>query len=143
MNSLASNNNSFVHSGTVSGISGDSVFVSLEENIHCDSCRIKSACGISESKNKKIEIHSPLDSFSMNEEVQVVLKKSIGLKAVFWAYLFPFILMVGVLLVGSIFLSEWQAGLLSLVVLVPYYMVLKYLNSFFKRKFEISVLKLV
>ena len=142
MNSLVSDNTSFVHSGTVSRISGSSVFVALDKNVHCDSCRVKAACGISESKNKEVEITNPLDRFSINENVKVVLKKSTGFKAVFWAYLFPFILMMIFLVVGSQFLAEWQAGLLALVVLVPYYLLLKYLNSFFKKKFEVSVLKL-
>ncbi|MBT8261336.1 MAG: SoxR reducing system RseC family protein [Bacteroidia bacterium] len=143
MESLASNNNTFVHSGTVSRISGNSVFVSLDPNIHCDSCRAKSACGISDSKSKEIEITDPSASFTINEHVEVVINRALGLKAVFWAYLFPFILLTCVLVIASSFLPEWQAGLLALGILVPYYALLHYTKSFFKRKFKISVLKLV
>ena len=141
MESLASNNNTFIHSGTVSRLSGDSVFVSLDPNIHCDSCRAKSACGISESKSKEIEITDPNASFKINEDVKVVINKAMGLKAVFWAYLFPFILLTSVLVVASLFLVEWQAGLLALGTLVPYYALLHYTRSFFKQKFKISVFK--
>ncbi|MBT8272089.1 MAG: SoxR reducing system RseC family protein [Flavobacteriaceae bacterium] len=132
----------FIHPGKVSGVSGDSVIVTLDQNVHCDSCRIKSACGMSESRSKEIEVSNSAEPFSMNEDVNVVIRKDLGLKAVFWAYVFPFILLISVLLVSSIFLSEWQAGLLALGVLVPYYIMLHYLDSFFRKKFEISILKL-
>ncbi len=141
MESLASNNNTFVHSGTVSRISGESVYVSLDPNIHCDSCRAKSGCGISESRTKEIEITNPDDSFKMNEQVEVVINKALGLKAVFWAYVFPFILVTIVLVIASFFLSEWQAGLLALGILVPYYVLLHYTKSIFKQNFKVSVIK--
>jgi sigma-E factor negative regulatory protein RseC len=143
MESLASNNNTFVHSGTVSRLSGDSVFVSLDQNVHCDSCRAKSACGISESRTKEIEITNPGASFKINEQVEVVINKALGLKAVFWAYVFPFILLTVVLVIASLFLPEWQAGLLALGILVPYYALLHFTKSFFKQNFKISVLKLI
>ena len=72
MNSLPSNNNTFIHSGTVSRISGNSVFVSLDSNVHCDGCRIKAACGISDSKNKEVEMECSDKAFSLDEHVQVV-----------------------------------------------------------------------
>ncbi|MBT8263970.1 MAG: SoxR reducing system RseC family protein [Muriicola sp.] len=143
MKSLASNNNTFIHSGTVSRISGSSVFVSLDQNIHCDSCRAKSACGISESKTKEVEITNAEASFKLNEQVNVVLNKALGLKAVFWAYVFPFILLTTVLVIASLFLPEWQAGLAAIGILVPYYILIHSLSSFFKKKFKVSVLKLV
>ena len=142
MNSLTSNNNTIIHSGTVSRVSGDSVFVSLDKGVHCEGCRIKSACGISDSNNKEVEMISPNESFRINENVQVLIKRNLGLKAVFWAYVLPFILMIAILMVTSQFVAEWLAGLLALIVLIPYYGLLYYLNSFFRKKFRISVLKL-
>ncbi|MBT8258939.1 MAG: SoxR reducing system RseC family protein [Bacteroidia bacterium] len=142
MDSLVSHN-TFIHSGTVSRISGDAVIVSLDENVHCDSCQIKSACGMSESRVKEVEVMNTDDSFSIHETVNVMIKKESAIKAVFWAYVFPFFLMLGVLLIASGFLPEWLAGLLALVVLLPYYIVLHYLDPFFKRTFNISVIKLV
>jgi sigma-E factor negative regulatory protein RseC len=142
MNPLTSNNNTIIHSGTVSRVSGESVFVSLDKNVHCEGCRIKSACGISDSSDKEVEMISPNESFHINESVQVLIKKDLGLKAVVWAYVLPFIIMIAVLTIASQFVAEWFAGLLALSVLVPYYSVLYYMNSFFRKKFRISVLKL-
>lgn len=141
MISQQKNKDTFIHSGIISKINSKTITVHLEQNIHCESCRAKSSCGISESSTKKVEIINSNDSFKINEEVHVVLKKAIGLKAVFWAYLFPFILMFSTLIIASIFLGELQAGLLSLFILIPYYLVLYFLQNTLKTAFQISILK--
>lgn len=136
------NNKTFTHLGSVSKIQGSSVFVTLSQNVHCSSCNAKSACGVSESETKEIEIVNPIDSFEVNELVQVELKKGTGMNAVFWAYVFPFLLLMAVLLGTSAFLPEWQSGLLALIVLVPYYLILHQMNAFFKKKLRVSIVKL-
>ncbi|MDG1728277.1 MAG: SoxR reducing system RseC family protein [Algibacter sp.] len=142
MSSEVSNNNVFTHSGIISKITGNSVIVSLEQNIHCDSCRAKAACGISESTTKDVEIMNSDTSFKINEQVNVVLKRSLGFKAVFWAYIFPFILMFFTLIITSGFLKEWLSGTLSLLILLPYYLLLYYFKSTLKSAFNMSVLKI-
>ena len=141
MSSQTSNKDTFIHSGVISKITGDSVIVSLEQNIHCESCRAKASCGISESNTKDIEIQNPNESFNVNETVTVVLKKTLGLKAVFWAYVFPFILMFVSLVLTSLFLKEWLAGVVSLLILIPYYLTLYLLKNTLKSAFKISIIK--
>jgi len=141
MSSHLSNKNTFVHSGVISKIAGGSIIVSLEQNIHCDSCRAKAACGISEPNTKEVEIINSIDSFKINEHVKVVLKRTLGFKAVFWAYVFPFILMFSSLIITSGFLKEWLAGILSLLILVPYYFMLYFLRNTLKSAFKMSILK--
>ena len=142
MNSQLNTKNTFVHTGVVSRIKGDSVTVTLEQNTHCEACHAKGSCGVSESENKEVEILNFQDSFKINEQVNVVLKKTLGLKAVFWAYVFPFILMFTTLIIASIYTEEWIAGLVSLFVLIPYYILLYFLKNTFKKVFEISILKI-
>jgi sigma-E factor negative regulatory protein RseC len=78
----------------------------------------------------------------VDESVQVFLKKGLGLKAVFWAYVFPFILLFAVLLIASALYQEWLAGLLAIGVLIPYYLLLYVLKNSFKSAFKVSVSKL-
>ncbi|WP_396602949.1 SoxR reducing system RseC family protein [Algibacter sp. R77976] len=141
MSSHIPSKNSIVHSGVISKITGSSVFVALEQNIHCESCRAKAACGISESNTKEVEIINCNDSFKINEHVKVVLKRALGFKAVFWAYILPFILMFSTLIIASNFLKEWIAGILSLLILVPYYLTLYFFKSTIKSAFKMSILK--
>ena len=141
MNSQRSDKNTFVHSGVISKIAGNSFIVSLEQNINCDSCRAKAACGISESSTKEVEIINYNKSFEINEHVKIVLKKSLGFKAVFWAYIFPFLLMFFTLIIASEFLKEWLAGILSILVLMPYYLALYISKNTLKSIFKLSILK--
>ena len=142
MESRLSEKDAYVHSCVISKKDNGSLIVSLDENVHCESCRAKSTCGISESGSKEVEISSTDESFALNEQVNVILKKGLGLKAVFWAYIFPFLLMVLTLMVSSLFLKEWMAGILSLLILVPYYLLLYVLRNVFKKTFKISVVKI-
>jgi sigma-E factor negative regulatory protein RseC len=133
--------NSIKHAGVISKITGSIITVSLEGNMNCEACNAKAACGVSESNSKDINVASTGKAFQLNEGVDVVLQKEIGLKAVFWAYIFPFILVIVVLIFSSIFLKEWIAGLLSLFVLIPYYITLHFFNNSFEKTFKISILK--
>jgi sigma-E factor negative regulatory protein RseC len=132
----------FTHDGHVSRINRDSIIVALEPNLECESCHARGACGVKGSNTKEIEVfhtNSPLD---VNDPVKVYLKKTTGLKAVFWAYLFPFVLMFFTLILASAFLKEWMAGLLSLFVLLPYYFTLYFFKDKLKTSFRISVMKI-
>ena len=132
----------FVHSGVVTRIDGGSVFVALDPNLHCESCRAKGACGVSDAGSKEVEITDPQGTFRLDEHVEVVLKKDLGNKALFWAYLFPFLLMMLTLFTASLWLPEWMAGLVSLSILIPYYLSIALLKRYFKRTFKISILKI-
>ena len=129
------------HKGVISRIADGIITVSLEGNINCEACNAKAACGVSESNAKEIDIVNTDRSFLINEGVDVVMQKELGLKAVFWAYIFPFILMLFVLIIASIFLKEWIAGLAALLVLLPYYFMLHFFNNSFEKVFKISILK--
>ena len=134
--------NIFIHSGVVSQINSRSIIVSLDKNVHCESCSAKGVCGVSDSASKEVEITDPERSFKLNEPVEVVLKKNLGHKAVFWAYIFPFILMLLTLLTTSFLFAEWVAGLLSLLILIPYYATVYMLKNYFKRTFKISIIRI-
>ncbi|MGI9532524.1 SoxR reducing system RseC family protein [Lutimonas sp.] len=137
------------HLGTISKITDSTITVALEANINCEGCKAKAACGVSESNAKEIEIENTQQisttsstPYNLYEEVAVIMEESKGLKAVFWAYIFPFILMISTLFISSLFVSEAKAGILSLVALLPYYLLIFLLNSFFKKRFKVTLFKL-
>ena len=139
MDTKQTEENVYIHSGVISQIKKGSVIVSLDKNVHCETCHAKGACGVSDSANREIEVADTGRTYTLNENVEVILRKNLGHKAVFWAYVFPFILMLLTLLAASYFVSEWVAGLLSLLILVPYYLLLQGLKGYFKRTFDISI----
>lgn len=143
LNSLNSNDEEpYSHRGLVSKILEDKIIVSLKGNVNCEGCKAKAACGVSESNDKEIEVLKTNHSFKLNDDVNIVLKKELGLKAVFWAYLFPFIIMLFTLLVTSSFTKEWIAGLSSLFILIPYYTLLYFFQENFRKVFKISIFKI-
>jgi len=129
------------HAGVVSRISNGEAVVSLTDNINCEGCKARGACGVSESNDKEIMVPIGDSKIEINQPVTLSLAKGLGMKAVFWAYVFPFILMVTTLMICSIFMSELIAGVASLAVLIPYYAMLSYLTPVFKKKFQVSLLK--
>ena len=77
------------HSGAITKINNSTITVALEANINCESCKAKAACGVSESNAKEIEIENPLNDldnsgqlFQLNEQVDVLMREELGLKAV-------------------------------------------------------------
>ena len=139
--SHTTNKSSVIHEGVVTNITDDIVTVSLKGNINCEGCKAKMACGASESSEKEIEVSYTSTSFQLNEPVAVTLNKSLGLKAVFFAYVLPFIVMISVLLISSTIVKEWLAGVLSILVLIPYYTIIYLMKNSFKETFKFSILK--
>lgn len=135
------NNKSILHDGVVTKITDDIITISLNGNINCEGCKAKMACGASESTDKEIEVFNDFSNLQLNENVAVALNKSLGLRAVFFAYVLPFIIMLSVLLISSTFVKEWLAGILSILVLFPYYSILYLMKNSFKETFKFSILK--
>ena len=129
------------HEGYISKISVSMITVSLKGNINCEGCKAKAACGVSDTNEKQIEVFETNHTFKLNEPVQLVLEKGLGLKAVFFAYFLPFILLIFTLFITSNFLKEWIAGLISLSILIPYYLLLYFTKDSFQKAFNISILK--
>lgn len=129
------------HDGVVSSIVNGEAIVSLIDNISCEGCKAKGACGVSESNDKQLTVPVGTQDVQAGQQVTLNLRKGLGLKAVFWAYVFPFVLMVLTLVVCSVWTSELVAGLASMAVLLPYYLLLAYLTPVFKKKFQVSLSK--
>ena len=120
------------HSGVVVRIEGDRIFVKMTVGSACGSCQARMVCGASDSKEKIVEVESPVASeYHIGEEVEVALqKRSMGIKSVVVAYLIP-LLVLGVILFGSILVGagEGIAALASLVAVGVYYALLYILRD--------------
>jgi sigma-E factor negative regulatory protein RseC len=72
--------------------------------------------------------------------VEVVGKTSQGFKALFYGYVFPFMLIMAILIIlTSLQFSEGLSGLISLSVLVPYYFVLYLTRNKIRKSFEFEI----
>lgn len=131
------------HKGIVRQISGEVVRVNIIAESACASCHAKGICGLADMQEKTIEIKQSHEAYHAGEEVDVVMKESLGMKALFYSYMLPFIILLTVLIVmTALGINELQAGLFSLPVLFPYYLLLFFFRKRLERVFHFSLEKL-
>lgn len=83
--------------------------VELTAQSACASCHARMACGMGESTRKRIEIATPeAPSFTAGERVTVSVERNMGMTAVLWAYVVPFVVLLGALVAAS--LAGWGDG---------------------------------
>ena len=118
--------NEISHKGVIKSITPELTTVEILSTSACTECHAKGMCGMSESKVKEISV--PTDPYSVHEvgdEVQVMLKKSMGLKAVWISYVIPlFILMILILSLSSVNVHEAYVGLGAIAGVALYYLVI-------------------
>ena len=125
------------HSGIVKNIDNGKVLVSIIARSACASCHIKGACTLSEVEEKIIEVDLVEDqNFSIGEEVIVEMKQTQGTWAVLLGYFFPFLLVILALIIfTALGLDQGLSGILSLLILVPYYIILYLSRSLLRKTF--------
>lgn len=122
------------HEGTVINVADGKVSVKIEVKSACSACHAKSMCSVSELSEKVIEA-LPAESLSVGDSVVVEMEEKFGLKAVFYVFFIPFVLMASTLFVSSNFVAESFAALFSLLILAPYYLLLALLKPYFAKTF--------
>ena len=114
------------HTGKITGITPEFTTVEIVSSSACSSCHAKGLCGMSEDKIKTIMVPTdPYASYSVGDEVNVLLKKTMGLKAVWISYVIPLaILMILILSLPAVTVHEVYAGLGAVAGVALYYLVI-------------------
>ena len=115
--------NEIAHSGRIVEITPDFTTVEIIASSACSSCHAKQLCGMSEDQEKLIMV--PTDGFAerkVGDEVQVLTKMTMGLKAVWISYVIPLvILMILILSLSKAFDNEFLCGLAAVAGVGLYY----------------------
>lgn len=128
------------HKGIITKLSEKSIIVSIINESACSSCHANGACSVADMKDKEIEISQFNGDYHIGQSVEVVGQTSQGFKALFYGYVFPFILIMVVLVsLTVIHVNEGISGLISLSILVPYYFVLYLSRNKIKKNFEFEI----
>lgn len=111
------------HLADIITINNHMVEVKMVVNSACVSCKASSSCGASESVDKIVVVFvDEPHLFKLGEQVMVTITQTMGIKAIFYAYMLPFILLFSSLLLTlGLGLSESTSGLASLAVVGLYY----------------------
>jgi len=127
------------HEGTVLKIGKYSVFVCITSVSACSGCQAEGSCSISGQEEKIIEVPG---SFNLKpgDKVTVLMKQSMGYAALLLGYLLPLIFIIAVLVIAeSLKVQELFAGLISISILIPYYLLLFIFRKRINKKFTFSL----
>ena len=127
------------HEGVIDSIVDERVMVRITSLSACSACHAKTACGASNSKEKIIDIYTK-EKFEEGQRVMVYGTHSQGFKATWIAYVLPVILIVSVLTIIYLLTgNEGLAGIMSLVALIPYFVIIKMINERLKKTFSFKI----
>ena len=118
--------NEVSHKGIVKSVTPELTTVEILSLSACAECHAKGMCGIADSEIKEISVPTdPYSDYKPGDEVEVMLKKSMGLKAVWISYVIPlFILMILILSLSSVTVHEVYAGLGAIAGVALYYLLI-------------------
>ena len=138
---MANESNTVSHEGVVTKITDDELEIKILAQSACAACHAKSACSMSEQAEKILTVPRPEgQEFQLLQKVNVRMAVGQGNKAAILAYLIPIILLLAVLFVClGLGLGEGLAALISIVALVPYYIVLYLRRDKLKKTFEYTI----
>jgi len=118
-----------------------SLIVNIVSQSACSTCHAKGACTAADYQDKEIEVSGYKNSYEVGQMVTILFKQSKGFAAVIWGYVIPFFLVLLTLIVAlELTNDELKSGLLSLFILIPYYITLYFFRHFLKKvlKFELE-----
>lgn len=114
------------HKGRIVRMTPQVTTVAIEQHGACGSCHAAGLCGMADVTEKAVDLPTdPYASYGVGDEVDLVLKASMGLKAVWLAYCIPLVVLLAVIL-GLIALGvgEIAAGLSGIGAVGVYYFLL-------------------
>lgn len=132
------------HKGVVRSITDKTINVEIISLSACSECHAKMMCSASDMKVKNIEVKRRFyDDYSVGEEVNVSLTKTMGYKAVILSYLIPLIILIIILLsLQDIYGNELIAGLGCVAGVAVYYFFIWLFRGKLENKFSFTIEKL-
>lgn len=131
-----------VHNGVIQSIKNGVISVVIPAESACVSCKVKGACGLSETSDKIIEISVNNHDFQAGENVVVGIGRKSGFRALFLGYILPFVVLCSALII-TFLVSRFEglSAVISLGVLSVYYLILYRFRDAIARKFSFSIRK--
>jgi len=126
--------------GVIEAISEKSVTVNITSFSACANCHAKKACTFIDTTSKLIEVPVAGSKYSVGETVHVFMKRNLGLKATFIAYILPLIILItSLLILTSLKMNELFVGVITLVILVPYFLLIYHFRESLKNTFTFKL----
>jgi len=129
--------------GIVESSGNGIVSVKIYQISACSDCNAKASCSLFGVGEKIIDVHDEKGVFRAGDRVGVTITQSVGTKAIILGYFLPFILLIATLVLFTLLrFREWQAGLLAMASLIPYYLIIYIFRSKLKKTFTFTLKRL-
>lgn len=133
------NKNTIQHDGVVQKADSKSVIVKITSAAACSGCHAEGSCTMS-GKEDKIIVVTGNYKVIPGETVTVMMDQSMGIDAVLMSYFLPLLAVIILLIIlVSFSVPELLAGLLSIAVLIPYYIVLYLFRNKIDKRFTFTI----
>ncbi|HUX57407.1 MAG TPA: SoxR reducing system RseC family protein [Bacteroidales bacterium] len=127
------------HSGVVLKVNDKSVSVIISAASACSGCQAEGSCNMSGKEEKIIDVAGSYN-LKPGDDVTILMRQSMGYTALFLGYIFPLITVIIVLLtLVSMKIPELIAGVTSLAILIPYYIILIFFRKRINEKFTFTL----
>lgn len=129
------------HKGKIVNMTPQVTTVSILQHAACGECHAAGICGMGDMAEKLVEVPTdPYSNYSVGDEVEVLLKASMGLKAVWLCYAIPLVVLLGTV-VGllSAGVEEAAAGLVGLAAIGLYYLLLYLFRNKLKNEYIFTI----
>jgi sigma-E factor negative regulatory protein RseC len=129
------------HDAFISEITDELIIVDVLAKSACISCQMKGVCSVSDIEHKSVEIQRlGTKNYEKGQKVTVYLSRKQSMMAVFWGYFFPFLLVLFTLIIFiELTGKEGLAGIMSIAVLLPYYLILYVFNKKSAKKYDFKI----
>ena len=130
------------HEGIIDHIDGDIAHVKIESVSACAGCHAKGVCTAADQEEKYLDVPLNGADYKQGDPVYVQVSRHLGFKAVLVGYVYPFLLLMAVLvgLLGA-GVPELRAGGIALLSMVPYYFFLYIFRNRISKSFTFSIKK--
>lgn len=117
---------SISHKGKIVKITPQVTTVAFLQHGACSECHVAGLCSMGDVAEKVVELPTdPYNKHEVGDEVEVLLKASMGFKAVYLAYLVPLVILLACILgLMALGVGEVAAGLSGLAAVAVYYFLL-------------------
>lgn len=129
------------HKGKVVKMTPQVTTVAILQHGACSECHAAGLCGMGEMAEKLVEVPTdPYAFYGVGDEVEVLLKASMGMKAVWLAYFIPLLVLLAVVLpLSALHVGEVVTGICALVAVGLYYLLLYLFRDKLKNEYIFTI----
>jgi len=129
------------HPGTVTEVTPEYITVEFVTESACAGCHARGVCGAADAQEGSIQVRNRLGyDYAVGDEVFIVLRQYLGMKAVGICYGIPLVILLVLLLsLQTVVESEFIQGVVCLSFVALYYLGIRLFRDRIERSYEFII----